>query len=146
MGSWKFTDQEAIIVELQQRLSEVEAERDLLKEIIGTYDGDGVSADCSLAIATLQSETGGEVNYSRADREIHDALARGVDAGRQVTQLLADQERMREALVKWGKHPATCPKGVGLGYYVPRVDAVCNCGIDAALSPPRQPKESLPHA
>jgi septal ring factor EnvC (AmiA/AmiB activator) len=32
-----------------------------------------------------------------------------------------------------GKHPSSCPKGVGIGYYVPPADAVCNCGFDAAL-------------
>ncbi len=109
-----------------------------LKEIIGTYDGNGVAADCSLAIATLQSETGGEANYSRADREIHNALARGVDAGRQVTQLLADQERMREALKGCANMRLFVEVYDGRAFDKARIIAVLDA-VDAALSTPRQP-------
>lgn len=42
--------------------------------------------------------------------------------------------RLREVLRARGVHPESCPKGVGIGYYKPPADAVCNCGIDAALS------------
>jgi hypothetical protein len=42
--------------------------------------------------------------------------------------------RLEGALREHGKHPASCPKGVGVGYYRPPGDAVCNCGIDAALA------------
>lgn len=50
------------------------------------------------------------------------------------------EARLREALERYGKHPASCPKGTGIGYYVPPADAVCDCGIDAALFP--SPKDT----
>ena len=39
-----------------------------------------------------------------------------------------------KALEKYGKHPDSCPKGVGIGYYKPPDDAKCNCGIDASIT------------
>lgn len=43
----------------------------------------------------------------------------------------------RVALERHGTHPASCPKGTGIGYYNPTADTVCDCGIDAALGASR---------
>lgn len=42
---------------------------------------------------------------------------------------------IRAVLSEHGKHPASCPKGVGIGLYRPPAAAVCMCGIDAVLKP-----------
>lgn len=56
--------------------------------------------------------------------------------------LAAENARLTEALMRTvnvlrerGKHPASCPKGRGIGYYEPVAGAICSCGIDQCLAP-----------
>ncbi len=54
---------------------------------------------------------------------------------------------LRVVVERYVKHPASCPKGIGIGYYQPATNAVCNCGIDAALltAPPQtEPQPTRP--
>ena len=51
-----------------------------------------------------------------------------------VLRMIERLRKMEKALRAHGKHPESCPKGVGIGYYKPPADARCDCGIDAALA------------
>ena len=51
--------------------------------------------------------------------------------------LRALARRLLAALEQNGKHPDSCPKGVGIGLYKPPTDARCDCGIDAAIAAAR---------
>lgn len=65
----------------------------------------------------------------------------GLASRKALPDALADIEELEskladavKALEKYGKHPDSCPKGVGIGYYKPPDDAKCNCGIDASIT------------
>ncbi len=76
--AWKAERDEAV-----KAVAALSARCTALEEIIGNVDGStGAGSELSTAIALLRSETGGEENYSAADRRIHDALAQGVDVAR----------------------------------------------------------------
>ncbi len=44
------------------------------------------------------------------------------------------EQQLRDSLKAVGRHPSSCPKGVGIGHYTPPLDAICGCGLDAALA------------
>lgn len=50
-----------------------------------------------------------------------------------ITVLQQAMQRNAEILARVGKHPSNCPRGVGIGLYVPPVDAKCTCGLSDAL-------------
>lgn len=62
-----------------------------------------------------------------ADKQASGLFMQSFERGQRVATLT-------QALKDYGQHPASCPKGVGIGYYKPPANAVCNCGIDAALT------------
>lgn len=86
-----------------------------------------------------------DVDDSAELKRLHDALATVERERDELRDHLSDVTKMVEtrdeagrmvvaALVRTGVHPPSCPKGVGIGYYEPRADARCDCGIDAALA------------
>lgn len=78
----------------------------------------------AVEISTMLAEAG--VGSCTLPEGVHALQARAEQAE-------SSLRSMREAL-QHAKHPAGCPKGVGVGWYRPAFDAVCNCGIDAALA------------
>lgn len=56
-----------------------------------------------------------------------------LSAEQTITEQAAVIQALRVVIGATGKHPSSCPKGVGIGLYRPPANAKCNCGIDAAL-------------
>jgi hypothetical protein len=74
-----------------------------------------------------KTETTWEIPNTRA-ATLEDIATRAVTRLRREVQL-------RALIQCFAKHPSSCPKGVGVGHYVPPADAVCSCGIDEAINP-----------
>lgn len=56
------------------------------------------------------------------------------NAEARVQELEREVAELKGVVKLRGVHPSTCPKGIGIGYYKPPANAVCNCGIDPVLS------------
>ena len=46
----------------------------------------------------------------------------------------AETDKAVDVVSRYAKHPPSCPKGVGVGFYKPPAGAACDCGIDAVLA------------
>lgn len=97
-------------------------------------------AEATIARATAQIENSYETSevgranegfQSKLENYIHQIHKREPSVAAAESRLRAVEQALREH----GRHPASCPKGVGVGYYKPPADAECHCGIDAALLP-----------
>lgn len=86
-----------------------------------TGDGNSIPEVCDF----VSEDTGCFIAASR--QALPDALA-------DIEELESKLADAVKALEKYGKHPDSCPKGVGIGYYKPPDDAKCNCGIDASIT------------
>jgi len=87
----------------------------------------------------------GLVNAAKAFRPLlglcpkHGNVVMGIGGrsswGYLIRAMLRREVQLRALIKCHAKHPSSCPKGVGAGYYVPPADAVCSCGIDEAINP-----------
>ncbi len=163
-------NQAAIILELCQRLSEVEAARDrfrdalsrmsLVDDDMGIYmagahnpDGtftprDGFGDGWNAAVGQYGSALLAEL-YEMQDEGIVPDLAEAATGDgdhygvlvaflRRAKRAEADQERMRDALTTYGFHSSACAAWARAPWRE-EDRALCDCGLAAALSTPRQP-------
>ncbi len=117
--------------ESYQRVIEAEyAKREALEATVATLRDERDDAQQKLADLAAGGNTAAKCVIAGMEELIAACEARNAAQ----TELA----RLRVALTQHGQHPASCPKGVGVGWYKPRADAVCDCGIDAALTPSHQ--------
>ncbi len=118
----RLAQSEELVNTLAQRLSEVEAERGQFRQalVLALGMGDGVTRDEQIVATVLDWED-------------------------ELSSLRADQERMREALQPYLGHRIGCAVD-GLRLMLPagyspdnHANGLCDCGLIAALSTPRQP-------
>lgn len=92
-------------------------------------------------IQKLQDDLVGALANWTLCREDRDQAKQWLESTRRQFAIAERQiAAVRKVLKHTGKHPESCPKGVGIGLYKPPANAVCDCGIDALLdAPPSEP-------